>query len=315
MIRILFTNSGRRTYLLNYCHKLTTKGYKIKIYASDTSYDVSSFYTNRHVKNFITPQVSDNEKSYLSKLFIICKKNKIDLLIPLIDPELKILSKNKDKFLKIGTNIVVSDYELVSKLIDKKKVDLFCRKNQIKYPKSYYNLRSFNNKFPVIKKKIIGSASVGLEIIKNKKKFKNINFKKNMLQKFIKGKEINLDILNDFAGNYVHSCAKLKISMRGGETDKAKILNQSKYTLLSKKISKTLKHIGPMDIDLIEDNSGNFYFIDFNPRFGGGYEFTRAAGCDYLKAIIDMHLNKKTTLPSKPKPITGMKGIQMYYHN
>ena len=77
MIKILFSNSGRRTYLLNYCHQLITKGYKIKIHASDTNYDVSSFYTNAHVKNFITPRVSDNEKNYLSKLFIICKKIKL----------------------------------------------------------------------------------------------------------------------------------------------------------------------------------------------------------------------------------------------
>ena len=31
--------------------------------------------------------------------------------------------------------------------------------------------------------------------------------------------EIGMVALNDFAGNYVHSCAKLKLSMRGGETD------------------------------------------------------------------------------------------------
>ena len=76
MIRILFSNSGRRTYLIDYCNELVEKGYKLKIFASDTNYATSSFYVHKKIKTLITPEVSKNKKRYLSKLFKICKKEK-----------------------------------------------------------------------------------------------------------------------------------------------------------------------------------------------------------------------------------------------
>ena len=57
MIKILFSNSGRRTYLIDYCFELIKKGYKLDIYASDTSYVTSSFFANQKVKKIITPEV------------------------------------------------------------------------------------------------------------------------------------------------------------------------------------------------------------------------------------------------------------------
>ena len=43
-----------------------------------------------------------------------------------------------------------------------------------------------------------------------------------LLQKYIKGKEYGMDILNDLNGNYLHSFTREKLLMRNGETDKAK---------------------------------------------------------------------------------------------
>ena len=153
MIRILFSNSGRRTYLVEYCYELIKKGYKLKLFVSDTNYVTSTFYINEKIQKLITSHISTNEKKYLSDIFRICKNKKIDLLIPCIDTELKILAKNKDKFLERGTTVVVSRYDLISKLVDKKKTDKFCAEKKIRHPKSYYNIKSFDYSFPILKKK------------------------------------------------------------------------------------------------------------------------------------------------------------------
>ena len=38
-----------------------------------------------------------------------------------------------------------------------------------------------------------------------------------IFQKYLKGEEYHIDILNDFNGNYLDHCSKLKLEMRDGE--------------------------------------------------------------------------------------------------
>ena len=102
--------------------------------------------------------------------------------------------------------------------------------------------------------------------------------------------------------------------MRAGETDKAEVVILPEYTKIAKEISSKLGHIGNLDVDFIKTDSGQIFFIDFNPRFGGGYPFSHSAGCNYLKAIVDMKIGKELTLPDKPKVIVGMKGININFY-
>ena len=119
-----------------------------------------------------------------------------------------------------------------------------------------------------------------------------------------------MDILNDFNGKYLDHCSKLKIEMRDGETFKAKIVKNRKLDLLCKRISKTLKHIGNLDCDVIL-NKNSFYIIDFNPRFGGGYPFTHLSGKNYIYKILSLLINKKYKIKKNPNLITAMKSLNL----
>ena len=72
---------------------------------------------------------------------------------------------------------------------------------------------------------------------------------KNFFSKVLKYQEYNLDILNDLSGKYLHSCAKKKLFIRSGDTDKAQMLNNKIFTNFAKKLSKALKHVGIIDVD------------------------------------------------------------------
>ena len=48
---------------------------------------------------------------------------------------------------------------------------------------------------------------------------------------------------------------------------------------------KISKHVGNLDCDVIKNQNSELYFIDFNPRFGGGYPFTHLSGYNFIKAI------------------------------
>ena len=149
MIKVLFSNAGRRTYLIKYIFDLIKSGYKIKVCVSDTSNKTATFWVNKDIKKLITPRVTTNENDYVENLLEKCVKEKINLIIPLMDYELPVLAKNQDRFLKIGTKVIISSQEIVNTLLDKKLTEEFCLKKKIKYPKSYYSLNNFNFKFPV----------------------------------------------------------------------------------------------------------------------------------------------------------------------
>ena len=311
-MNILFTNAGRRTYLIEYALDLIKQGYGINVFVCDTTSDTAAMHVSEDIKMFITPRVSDSEEKYFEILLQQCLENEIKLIIPLMDFELPVLAKNKSILENHGIKVWVSDYEFILNCLDKKRNVEFCKKNDIPMPKSYF--KSEEIQYPLVKKKRQGSGSVGLEIFQTEPDHLTFIEGEDMLQEFIDGKEMGMDIFNDYTGNYVHSCFREKLLMRAGETDKAKSFYDSVLEQEAKRISKLTGHVGNLDIDLIMTPKGEIHFIDFNPRFGGGYPFTHLSGANYIKYIIEESLGLQPQTPVFEQSITGMKGISLYMH-
>jgi carbamoyl-phosphate synthase large subunit len=300
--------------MVEFALQLKEEGFPIDLYLSDCSKYVAGFCVSNDVDCFLTPKLSDGEGEYVDFLFDKCSGIGIDVVVPLLDYELQILAHKKDLFYEYGTTVIVSDPIVIQNCMNKSLGYEFCIKNDIPVPKSYFGLDKFPDKFPVIKKRIMSSASMGLFKILDKQELSLFKTGDDMLQEFISGKEYGVDILNDLQGDFVHACIKEKFEMRAGETDKSRLVYSDKIYQLSRKISHAFKHIGNMDVDIMEDKSGNLYCIDFNPRFGGGYPATHLCGYNYLKAVLDMckglNVEIKRTCDDK-EPIV-MKGISLH---
>lgn len=310
-MNILFTNAGRRTYLIDYALELKQENFDINIFVSDTTQQTAAMHVAKDIQSFLTPRVDANEDKYVELLLNHCIANNIKAIVPLMDFELPVLAKNKSLFEKNGIRIWVSEYETIMNCLDKKKNYSFCKKNSIPIPESWFSFSEVN--FPVIKKKIMGSGSVGLQKVLPGDNFSFLD-DEDMLQLYINGREIGMDIFNDYNGNFVHACFREKILMRAGETDKAKSFDSEIYMNHAINISKIFRHVGNMDIDFMETERGELFYIDFNPRFGGGYPFTHSSGPNYLKYIIEESMGLKPEQPTFKKSITGMKGLKLYYY-
>ena len=106
-----------------------------------------------------------------------------------------------------------------------------------------------------------------------------------VIQEFIQGVEYGVDIVNDLKSNHVSVVIKEKLGMRAGETDRAKVVKEEGLFSLGKCIGENLKHIGNLDCDILKQGE-DYYILDLNPRFGGGYPFSHAAGINVPKAIV-----------------------------
>jgi carbamoyl-phosphate synthase large subunit len=114
-----------------------------------------------------------------------------------------------------------------------------------------------------------------------------------VVQPRVAGWEYGLDVVANFNGEFTSVLARRKLAMRGGETDKAISVDSDMFGLLARKISRAIPHRGTIDVDVIVDKSGKPWVIDVNPRFGGGYPFSHAAGADVPSAYVAWALGRE----------------------
>src|SRR5690606_30837564 len=108
------------------------------------------------------------------------------------------------------------------------------------------------------------------------------------------GDEYGIDILNNFEGSHYGSFIRKKMGMRSGETDKAISVINKDFSNIARIIAENTKHIGNMDCDFFVRN-GEVYYLEMNPRFGGGYPFSHEAGIN-TPAIYISWLNGDSSI-------------------
>ena len=309
-MNLLLVNPGRRNYIVEYFIILKKK-FNLNIFLIDPNKNIPSF-SLKNTKNYICPPVTKKIKfkKFLRKFV---KDKKIKIIFPISHWELPLLSEEKNFYHRKKVKVIVSDKKIINVCRNKIKTKKVLKKNNISYP-SIINFLEIKNNLPVIKKRIFGNGSKDQQIFFNKNDIPKKNDKNFFYQKFYKWKEFGLDILNDLDGNYYHSCARKKILLRAGDTDKAQIVFNIKFFEIAKKISKAIKHIGILDVDFLF-NGSKILILDLNPRIGGGYPFTHEAGFNYLEQILNWACKKKKKINfDKKKYIQQIfsKGISLH---
>lgn len=234
------------------------------------------------------------DDSYINVIFDICKKEKINAVLTLIDPELSLLTANKNKFAEMGVTVIGSSYELCEMALDKMQMYNWLKNHGYNCAKSYDDKEAFYRdldagliSFLVFVKPIRGSASIAISKVEDKETLELL-WKHTgglMIQEFLKGQEIGADVYIDMISHEVVSIfTKKKLLMRAGETDKAVSFKDSKLFSLIEKFVKECGWNGQIDIDIFEIN-GDYYISEVNPRFGGGYPHAFECGCNHMKLI------------------------------
>lgn len=304
-MNILFTCAGRRTYLLKYFKENMSP--EDKIVATDMQLSAPALQA-ADIKIQV-PAVYDPK--YIDITLDICKEHKIDALLCLNDLELPILAENKAKFEALGVKVIVSAPEVIDICFDKYKTAQWVESIGLNAPKTYVTLASAKEAlakgeiaFPLFMKPRWGSGSIGLETIDDMeeldiyyhllmKKIKktilataSVGDEYIMIQEKLTGNEFGLDVMNDLEGNNVAVSVKQKLAMRAGETDKALTVDLPEVREMGATIGRNLKHIGNLDVDIMQRANGDYCVLELNPRFGGGYPFSYEAGVNMPLAIL-----------------------------
>lgn len=326
-MNVLLTSVGRRAYMVKYFKDVLGNEGKVHVSNSDDR-TVAFHYADYSV---ITPLIYD--ENYVPFLLKYCKENHIDILISLFDIDLLVLAKHKEKFVEIGTRVIVSDPKFIEVCNDKWKTYQYLKENGFNVPKTYLSLskvmlalESGELNYPIIVKPRFGCGSIALSIADDEMsllyyysrntravnrtylKYESAGEEEKIIyQEFLNGQEYGADIINDLNGNYQNSIVKKKIAMRAGETDIAELVNEPNIKSEVERLGKLTHHIANMDCDVFLVD-GKPYILEMNARFGGGYPFSHMGGCDLPRAIVEWSKGNIVV----PEVLMSKTGIVIY---
>jgi carbamoyl-phosphate synthase large subunit len=293
MSNILITSAGRRVELVNSfkaeCAKLKKKS---KVFCTDVNPELSSACKVADLY-FHAPRVTSKE--YINFLKKTCIDNSIVLIIPTIDTELLTLSEHREDFLKLGISIIISDTVLIKACGNKNLTTELLNKIDIKTP-DIYDKKKLN--FPCFVKPYDGSCSDGAFILNNKSMLTTDIFDnpKNMFMEFVPKsyEEYTVDIYFDKLGKLKSLVPRLRIETRAGEISKGVTSKGIVYDYLKDKLQNLKGVRGCINLQLFVNlKNKSFKAIEINPRFGGGYPLSYAAGANFPKMIIQEYILNK----------------------
>ncbi|MDC7288827.1 ATP-grasp domain-containing protein [Blautia schinkii] len=290
-MKILFTSVGRRVELIQAFRNASQElNENVTLIGVDIKTDAPALFFCDRIR-----RICDiNNEQYIPQLLLLCKEEKVDCLIPTIDTDLLLLAENKNRFERIGTKVLVSAVDKVKVCRDKNFTAGYFASLGLLAPETVNSIEKYEERalgFPAFIKPKDGSSSIDAykaENIFDLKVYAD-KIKDYVIQPYISGKEYTIDILCDYYGSPIFITPRERIAVRAGEVSKTRIIYDETIISEMQTLIMNYKPCGQITVQLIRENiSGDDYYIEINPRFGGGAPLSMKAGADSAKAIIRM---------------------------
>lgn len=293
-LNVLFSSVGRRVELVKAFREASNE-LKIKSKLIGVDMDELAPALNFVDKKYKVPKLSSEE--FIPQIIEICKKENVAIIIPTLDTELSLYSKNKELIQnECGAKVMVSDENVISIIRNKVKTYEFLKENNFSVPKliKEKDVQDKEYKFPLFIKPLDGSSSINNFKINNERELEFFKeyVSNPMIQEFSEGQEYCVDVFCDFKGNVITVVPKIRIAHRGGEITKAKIVKDRELIEIGKKLASLLKPCGEINFDCIKTESG-VDIIEINGRFAGGSPISFKSGANSPKKIYQLLMNEE----------------------
>lgn len=320
-MNLLITSIGKRVQLIKHLKE------SFNVVGVDAGeLNPAKFFVNKFYK---IPKAKEN--GYIECLLDICKKENINVLIPLYEGEFENLHNAREKFKNIGTVLLLSNHKILNVCKDKQKTYEYFLNSEINIPKVYeedeiQDILTYGDidKLPLIIKPKDGMGSDGVYKINSIKElvFFKEYVKDGIIQEFIEGDEYTVDVLVDLKGSPVYVVPRRRIEVRAGEVVKSSTVKDKGIINETLKVIEHLNKlgdknqpglIGPSTVQFFKKNDGIIYLLEINPRFGGGVPLSLEAGANYGQQISEMVKGKKLEYIEDFKEITMLRYEEAVY--
>ncbi len=255
--------------------------------------------------------------SFISVLSEMIKQNHYDVVLPLSDYSMNIVTKNSE-LLAPYTKLPIPSREVFLRAYNKQKTMEICMDNGIPCPRTLRegeNLDSFLEAvgFPIIAKPRMANGSRGLKIIKNREKIRDlinsgiVELDNYVIQEFIpqKGKQYNIHLFRDDQGSLSSNLVTEKARwypVDGG----ASCLCRTQWNQLvadySQKLLDAVEWRSYCEIEMIVDPRDSIpKVMEINGRASASIKIMDLAGMNVAKQMLQLAMGDSVTKYSKAK--------------
>ena len=289
-LTILISSAGRRVGLME-CFRADAAelGIDLDIIATDIRPDISPACHLADAAFPVPPCAADD---FVDSVHSICFSNAVELVVPTIDPELDLLSRHRNRFAEIGTQLAVSSPDLVRLASDKLETIHFLAAAGIPVPRTAaFKSETFDSadwKWPLILKPKVGSASKGAMVVSCPESVRGIEFAEEyIVQEYMRGEEYTVNVFFDRQERLCCAIPHLRHEVRAGEVSKGTTRHHARLERIANRLGSILPSPrGVLCFQAIAGDDERIGVFEINARFGGGYPLAHAAGARFSQWLL-----------------------------
>jgi carbamoyl-phosphate synthase large subunit len=285
-INVLFTSVGRRVELLRaFSHAYSLLGLE----GSLVGVDVDALAPALQIvhKGYIVPPVGSGD--YVSTLEAICRQEEIDLVLPLIDPDIQVLAVARPILESTGAKVMVVSSQAADITADKWRTHQLFQELGLPTPQSWLpeQIPDASLTYPLFIKPRAGSGGKDAFRVANRRELEFFlgYVTEPIIQQFIEGPEITSDVLCDFEGTLLGVVSRRRIEVRSGEVAKGVTIYLQSVIDGCARIAHELPAVGPITVQCLMAGEVPC-FTEINARLGGGIPLGIAAGVDIPSLLL-----------------------------
>ena len=252
--------------------------------------DASSDNAALHFVDSLHTVPKAESPEYLTRLANIADKERVDFIIPVSEPELRVLWNAQHNQGCGPARLVVPGGKAVPVCMDKFDTVEFLKSHRIDMPWTVLTSHSAPIQFPCVLKDRWSWGSRNLQIIDDAdsasffaKRRHNAIFQEKLLPS---DQEYTCGIFRGRKGNV--STIIFKRSLIGGHTGKGAVVNDKEIEDLCRRVALVLDLRGSINLQLIKTEKGPIPF-EINPRFSSTVMFRELLGFrDVLWSLLDL---------------------------
>jgi predicted ATP-grasp superfamily ATP-dependent carboligase len=295
----------------NVLRSLGRKG--LKVVVGVDQFSGMGIYSHYKYKSFSHPSFAQNERAFIQQLRQTLLKYTPQICIPTYE-DIFVIAKYLDEFKDLPVQIPIANVNILNRLHDKYDSIQLAKSLGIPTPetlrpKNENEIFDFLKEYeePIVLKIIRSSASRGVFYLNKNNLFlvldkimteKNINYGDFLVQSYKKGAGYGVSMLfnqGQLRAKFTHKRLREKVFTGGPSTVRVGIRN----TILEEYSEHLLSKVGFHGVAMVEfkhnEQTGDSWFIEVNPRFWGSLGLAIQSGVDFPYLLYMMAVEGDVT--------------------